>query len=560
MIYIRLKQDVTLEQLGVTVSTQNQNSLATEKAKDRFISYYNPPRELTQPSAPHNRVNCSLGRIDGTFFEEVYKYYHITDHDTQTFLDVAHVNITNSSYNIRLNNKRYSLHRHSVVTEFTNEEYLNYIPTLKNYQFKSLNESDLDTTITASMEYLLDSTALLLIEEEIKVNDVIHYEGHKIYSSDLIEFISDEVSDTRNPPILWSSTRTRNLNIDTDYVKDQLRVRYAFFERPRSGLSNVVLDSFMPRLMYLSSLNVSQLNHYLDIPKTAVTISPWFASILGIKQIPIEQLIRILGYSEKDIKKLFQQVRKKRFTLNMIGFGGTAINTLHWLNEMSMLTNSINLFKSINIWEPDSVEISNLLRFPINPMANTTSYYENTQSVNKTDLINGELTRLSQNKSEIFQSYFEPSSYNSPYSFTRYDEFGSRIPTSNMTYTLRDKSNVMYGAPNIATREVLGPLGNFISATHADSNCRIDLNPAQNTDLQVESYGMISLAAFFMNQLRMTIGLLELLASDQDLQEQDKTILEYQFSGKRLLPTDREYNFQLEHSGLVLTPEEAANV
>ena len=71
---------------------------------------------------------------------------------------------------------------------------------------------------------------------------------------------------------------------------------------------------------------------------------------------------------------------------------------------------------------------------------------------------------------------------------------------------------------------------------------------------------MISLATFFMNQLQMTISLLEILASDQNLQEQDKTLLEFEFDGISKRPTDRQYNFQMHHTGLIMTPEEVGNV
>jgi hypothetical protein len=63
-----------------------------------------------------------------------------------------------------------------------------------------------------------------------------------------------------------------------------------------------------------------------------------------------------------------------------------------------------------------------------------------------------------------------------------------------------------------------------------------------------------------MNQLRMAIGLLEILASNNNLLDLDDAhYLEYSFDGTRKLPTDREYNFQLEHNGLMMTPEEAQN-
>ena len=253
-----------------------------------------------------------------------------------------------------------------------------------------------------------------------------------------------------------------------------------------------------------------------------------------------------MGYTKTDIKRLFASVRSKKLTLNMVGYGGTSVNTMHWLYEMSKMVFAINTFKQIKIWEPDTIEVSNLLRFPIDTSSSLKTYHRSSPAyvgVPKTDMANGELERLSTEKPEIHKSYLTTAADFSPY--------------QQSNHTILPADQIVYGAPDITTRQRLAPYGNFISATHSDSSCRIDLNPEQDDTLQVESYGMISLSAFFMNQLRMAIGLLELLGSDQDLQEQDKTILEYKFTGERLLQTDREYQFQLEHSGLVLTPEEA---
>ena len=58
-----------------------------------------------------------------------------------------------------------------------------------------------------------------------------------------------------------------------------------------------------------------------------------------------------------------------------------------------------------------------------------------------------------------------------------------------------------------------------------------------------------------MNQLQMAISFIELLASNQDLQEQDKTILEYSFNGKAKGKPSRSYSFQLNHTGLLAQEE-----
>lgn len=102
-------------------------------------------------------------------------------------------------------------------------------------------------------------------------------------------------------------------------------------------------------------------------------------------------------------------------------------------------------------------------------------------------------------------------------------------------------------------------MGNFIGATHANTSCSLWLNPKQDQDIQVESYGMIQLGGFFMNQLRLAIGLLEVLASEQNLAEQDKSLLRYEFTGEAAMKTDLNYNWQLVRNLNMMTEEEANN-
>ena len=124
---------------------------------------------------------------------------------------------------------------------------------------------------------------------------------------------------------------------------------------------------------------------------------------------------------------------------------------------------------------------------------------------------------------------------------------------------IKNKKKIIYGAPGIQTREELSKFGHFISATHGDNGCRLDLNPKQESEIQVESYGIIQLAGFYMNQLRIAIGFLEVLANPLfDPTQQDITLLEYEFNGEAVKQADRNYKFQLDFDGLVLT-EELAN-
>lgn len=343
------------------------------------------------------------------------------------------------------------------------------------------------------------------------------------------------------PDVLWSDSRTVYLDFTRDYLIPQIRTRYAMLDRPSSGSSNIIVDSYAPKLLCEAELHSVPIAHLAEsLPKTSVAISPWFANMLGVKQMSTEQMCRILGYTKKKIRKLMMKVKDLEYTAAFIGYGGTGVNTIHWLTEMSKMTHTVNLFNHMRIYEPDNAEVSNLLRFPKDPTQVRTfpSDIRRARQRSKLRLLSlDELSILSrQTPSVIARRHSIGSS-----------EYRSGVPV--------DK-HFMYGAPGIAYRTRLSERGSFISATHAGNTCSLHLNPLQDTDLQVESYGVIQLAPFFMNQLRMAIGLLEYLATNPDMSLKNQELLEYSFNGESVLSTDRSYKFQLDHSGLLSTEQE----
>lgn len=384
----------------------------------------------------------------------------------------------------------------------------------------------------------------ILSDDDVVEIDIKNYSQKlKVAGDQLVLNVSKTTA-----PMSWSQPRTRRLDFGTNYIIDQIRVRYALFNRPISGLSNIVMDNYAPKIICNTNFNEQSLAS-LKLPKTIYTISPWFASLLGANKIETEQLCRILGYSAKDLKALVTKVKQKDLAITFVGYGGTNINTIHWLTEILKLTKAVNLFSYVEIFEPEDAEISNLLRFPKDPNLNYSGApYFGPSKLRLLDKL--ELNLLSRKLPLIRRGRLEIVRYTESRSFT-YDASARKRFTK--------LNHVVYGAPGINTRIELSEAGRFISATHSGNSCSMWLNPTQDADLQVESYGLIQLTPFFMNQLRMAIGLLEILASDQDLTEKDKELLNYSFDGIAKLPTDRVYNFQLgSHNGHMSTEAEAA--
>ena len=349
---------------------------------------------------------------------------------------------------------------------------------------------------------------------------------------------------------IWKPSKITFKSFTSDYLKEQIRARYGFCNRPSSGLSNVVLDSFFPGLLYKYNMDVQELLANESFPKTSVCVSPLVADLLQVKRIPTDQLIRILGYSVKDIANLLIAVKNKSLNFIFAGVGGTGMNTAYWLDELSKLTNTINIFNTISVFEKEAIEFSNILRFPL-PLS---TYYQYATKYNskayKTAIIPPLLNRLTNRKLNISNSYIDKGSYLGGEFF---DSDYTARPTS---YTAKPRT-VIYGAPGLEHRNYLSSLGNFVCATHASNSCSIWLNPTQTESIEIESYGSIQLGPFMMNQLRMTIGLLELLASDTPLDTKDHEYLNYEFTGESAIRTDRQYNFQIQRDSLMMTPEQA---
>lgn len=341
-----------------------------------------------------------------------------------------------------------------------------------------------------------------------------------------------------------------------DYLREQIRTRYGFFERPSSGLSNVILDSFFPRLMYNYDMNIAQLRLNESFPRTACAISPLVAECLNVKRIQTEQLCRVLGYDAKAIKALIDTVRAKKINIVFAGAGGTGMNTSYWLTELCTMVHAIDLFDRVCVFEPEIIEYSNMFRFPISLAAYTdaTGKYDLPY---KMLLIEPMAQKLSAKK-----PIFLPIFLNKNIGGIGTDSFFSRswdIDASRYTYTTKSNT-IIYGAPSLSARAEMTEFGNFIAATHANTSCSLWLNPKQEQDIQIESYGMIQLGAFFMNQLRMAIGLLEVLATRTNFSEQDQNLLTYEFTGDIQLRTDRQYNWQIIRDINMMTEEAAATL
>lgn len=315
------------------------------------------------------------------------------------------------------------------------------------------------------------------------------------------------------------------------HMKTQIYTRYY---RPRSldvrADAKSVVDSFLPFMAITGKLPFST-NSIQEISESIRAISPVTAELLGCLQLPITALLSELSYTIPNIEHLLNAVKRKQFTINFAGVGGTGINTIYWLHTLTQLCSVENLFKEIHIFEKDCIDFSNIFRFPL-PLSCYTSVSDT--EMKKADLIYPYARTLS----SVVHKH------------DKFLETIKDIPSIQLVNNKLKSKVVTYGAPSIANRNFLSSLGNFISATHANNTASLWLNPTSDDNLQIETYGLIQLNSFFMNQLSMAIEFLRILATPGTLELQDSLWTDMTFLN------GRKFNYQIDTELLAIPIEE----
>ena len=307
--------------------------------------------------------------------------------------------------------------------------------------------------------------------------------------------------------------------VETDtlqrHMQTQINTRYYRPREVQARYENTpaVIDSFIPFFAIGTHCTVSRGNLQPDKwSVNARAISPLTADLAQCKQIPLPDILKILGYSLEEIKVKLLAVKAHNYIINFAGVGGTGINTIVWLSELCKLTNVTNIFKTIHIFEKDSIDFSNIFRFPI-PLSRYLCK-----------------TSPALSKIELVEPYTDILS-NIVYTHDTFLESITDIPLYQLDTDKLKPNVVTYGAPSITNRNFLSSVGNFISATHANNTASLWINPVADDNLQIETYGLIQLNSFFVNQIHMAISLLDILSSPDNLTLQDSLWSDMTFTG-----------------------------
>jgi len=283
------------------------------------------------------------------------------------------------------------------------------------------------------------------------------------------------------------------------------RIKFRYEAVPIDGLSKSeynygIIDTLLPYYLNITTIGGG-------IPKMepgAVAISEITAKFFNVPQLHISELISIFGYTKTSLGTLLNEVKKHQYDIGLIGYGGTGTNFLHWISQMAVATNTKNIFNRIHIYDDDYFDSVNLPRIPFEPK-------QPEHMINVMQKVNyaidyGNITK-------------------------NFNIHGTNLIEKNM-----NNKYIYYGAPDLETRNTLyeNEIA-FIAATHRDNACMLNLRPKIDTELQIETYGKISLTPFFLNHIKMTLKFMEFLAEGQkveDLRKTSKILLDYDFTEK----------------------------
>ena len=315
-------------------------------------------------------------------------------------------------------------------------------------------------------------------------------------------------------------------------ISEALAHRYAVLDKP-GKVRNLIVDSFLPQYFIKHKFNLENIQEeFRNISSTATMIHRGFARMLGIRELPLDDMLAMVGYTKERITELLTNVRAKKFNIAFAGYGGVGTNTVYWLTELCNMANIQGLFNKIIISDFDRLSLDNVFRMP-NP-------FKTFSALKHKDMIfndpNNRYTRIVHHENSLYKTQtiptdsFKALSTKAPYYETRaLDGY-----TFNENHIDHLYNWIVYGAPDIESRKLFSKAINrdlpehpnyydncladhikaFISATHGDDSCGLVINPSyleNESNLMMESYGIIQLNVFFFNQLKLAISFLEAL-------------------------------------------------
>ncbi len=215
-------------------------------------------------------------------------------------------------------------------------------------------------------------------------------------------------------------------------------------------------------------------------------------------------------------KEDFQKIRDKDINLCVVGYGGAMVNMLHNMYTWAMEVSEVRIFKNIVIFEKDTVDFSNLIRFGKPVSFDYTAEFASFASDDSQGIKTLKKISMITNEKEL-------SKKRKIISFVEWLR-------DNHAESLKNKDYVIVGAPDLETRQMLNRIGSdFYFMGHSDYEVDLTYQPEITSGLVVENYGSIDIPVLLINLQIATGAFIKQLANTEpgDKPEANEKLLNF---------------------------------
>lgn len=371
--------------------------------------------------------------------------------------------------------------------------------------------------------------------------------------------VADKLSDMALPYELTDdiakSYGVYQIHEDTEYVyidrilRDELCGRYVVYYNQRDGKRrNHIIDSYFMETIYHSpqlfvTHNIDKIREYMYLSPSSYALSPYIAELLGLPRVPLTDILAMLNIDMKQVKKNLTAIKKQKKTLTLLGFGGFSRNFLYILRELAIEANIFQIFKDIEIYEYDNIEISNIFRFldtSWKDILEDTHHYDGTyeraiQTVTEFPKLKGIRYNLTNNYG-CLSFKRKLTGY-----FCKFQPYAHRYSS--------DSERILLGTPDLETRARIHefmPNSQYLCPTHNNNKMYLWANPKVEQSAMVETYGKIDLNTFFLESYLMCVEIIKHIA-EENYTKQDELLSSICLTEENLnyKKTSRKYRIDL---------------
>lgn len=342
----------------------------------------------------------------------------------------------------------------------------------------------------------------------------------------------------RNITMNAQNSNPINYEFNIDNVMRTLSRRYKFTSNNDIIYTNEITDK--TRIYSIMDKNIVRgLRHYNNqtafYNKNTAIINPNLSYFVEQYNnvIPLQHLFALFDIDEKELKNNLKKVWYLTNPIVCLGLGGLMSNFLYWCDKFREYFELDYVFKQLLVFEPDSLEFSNLFRITLN-WRDLKVYSELTDNQLRQFMEDRDFVYAKQNHSKLM--LLKSVRNLSP----KIRQYRYRFTHINL------KNCILIGGPDLDTRKIIfDDYANsdkyFICTTHSNNTVSIDAFPNFDRELTVETYGSIDLNKFLLNMFKMTVEIIRILANKEFVNKVQHKYLDYSVDNEDFITNSQKH-------------------